>query len=301
MQAKVNVSYSSLSRAAAGSRLPTWPVAHGFVLACDADPDEWHARWRAARGTDPLLPDASAIETVAQLRTAVRDILRRHDLGVVSAAMREQLPVVRRLSRYPEQVEAGLFERFLTACGADEDERREWLAARRRVVGAGPARSPDEPPTGGTDPAGAPDYPALLSAMRELREASGVRTGDLERNTGGRLTAERASEILSGARPPTGEELVLLLRALGVREGLDRWIDSWFRVRWACLGAGAPARRSGTWFGPVRRALDALFDAALSGLNVVLNVVLKGALDMVLNVVVVVRAGLAVVLAVPWR
>jgi len=49
MQAVSSVSYSSLSRAAAGRRLPTWHVTRGFVLACGGDLDDWRSRWEASR------------------------------------------------------------------------------------------------------------------------------------------------------------------------------------------------------------------------------------------------------------
>ena len=49
MQDRSGVSYASLSRAAAGRRLPTWSVTCGFVLACCGDPDEWKPRWEEAR------------------------------------------------------------------------------------------------------------------------------------------------------------------------------------------------------------------------------------------------------------
>ena len=60
--------------------------------------------------------------------------------------------------------------------------------------------------------------------------------GDIGLSTGGRLTADDAGAILGGARPASGEEFVLLLRALGVRAGVDRWVDSWARVSGSVAG-----------------------------------------------------------------
>src|SRR5215207_627778 len=271
MQAKVYVSYSSLSRAAAGRRLPSWPVVRGFVVACGGDPDEWHERWRAAQDADSMLPDPSGIHTVVELRGAVRDILRRHDLGVVSSAMRESLATVRLLSRWPEQVELPMFERFVIACGASWDEAREWAQAWRRAVDSDAIRSSEAMvprQSGGrlddapADPGAVRDYPALLTALRGLQAASGVMAAGVELSTGGRLTASRTVAILAGDRTVTGEELVLLLRAFGVRDGVDDWIDSWFRASWAALGPSLLPPR-------IRQFVDTII-VVLVGLSVVL-------------------------------
>jgi|GEM_PF-3444396 len=88
MQVRSHVSYASLSRAAAGRKLPTWPVTRGFVLACGGDPDEWKPRWEAARDASSHpncariggpLPDPTSVHTVAELRRAVAGILPRLD------------------------------------------------------------------------------------------------------------------------------------------------------------------------------------------------------------------------------
>jgi hypothetical protein len=271
MGAKVFVSYSSLSRAAAGHRLPTWPVVHGFVMACGGDPDEWHARWLAARDAAEALPDPASIETVAHLRGAVRDILKRHDLGVISAAMREPLSVVRQLSRWPEQVELSMFERFIKACGASEEVTLEWTAAWRKVVGpddvAPPVSAvPDWVPAAVPAPATMANYDVMLSALQTLRDAGGVSPRDIERITEGRLRAQRAAAILAGVQPANGEEFVLLLRALGVREGVDQWIDSWLRVNGVALGRNLLPRKVRL---PTRQVASTLV-VVLLGLSVVL-------------------------------
>lgn len=51
-------SASSLSDAARGRRLPTWPTVRSYVLACGGDPDSWLARWEsAAGGRAPAAPN----------------------------------------------------------------------------------------------------------------------------------------------------------------------------------------------------------------------------------------------------
>jgi hypothetical protein len=45
MQAKSYVSYSSLARAAAGRKFPTWATTNAFITACGGDPAEWKPRW----------------------------------------------------------------------------------------------------------------------------------------------------------------------------------------------------------------------------------------------------------------
>ena len=275
MQDRGYVSYSSLCRAALGYRLPTWPVVHGFVTACGGDLGEWKARWQAARAATRSLPDAAGVETVPQLRCAVHDILSQHDVGVVSTMMREPLSTVRKLGRRPDVADPVLFERFLKACGATDDEVREWTQAWRQIVaneaeraGAAPVgiAPPDVAPANVAPANVAPanvaqasaeladaeevdrdqpapdglgdvaDYDTLLAKLRDLCAARGVSCGDIELSTGGRLTADDAGAILGGARPASGEEFVLLLRALGVRAGVDRWVDSWARVSGSVAG-----------------------------------------------------------------
>ncbi|MFJ3800461.1 hypothetical protein ACIPSJ_29800 [Streptomyces sp. NPDC090088] len=48
MAAAVGVSATTLSRAAAGERLPKLDVLRGYVRACGGDPGEWEARWKEA-------------------------------------------------------------------------------------------------------------------------------------------------------------------------------------------------------------------------------------------------------------
>lgn len=321
------MSYASLSRAAAGKKLPTWQVTHGFVRACGADPDEWEAPWEAARArggrsslfdrpvTAPL-PDPATVRTVADLRSAVTEILRSHDVGVVSATMREQLSKVRFLSRRPEQTDEATFERFLRACGADDDDADawtdawrsiratlrhqqpavpdpdrvdtegdvgRWLAAQERAVEtqvrretlvdatvAGPRSLGVDEYTAAAeplwrrtlpDPAEAGSYDDLVTAMQRLRGSAGVSAGDIELRSGGRLGASRATAILDGVLPASGEEVVLLLRACGLRDEIDGWIEAWLRLDGATLGqssAGARPRRAA---GPATIELHAMVGA----------------------------------------
>jgi hypothetical protein len=48
MQAISYISYSSLARAAAGRRFPTWATTNAFVAACGDDPAKWKPRWEEA-------------------------------------------------------------------------------------------------------------------------------------------------------------------------------------------------------------------------------------------------------------
>ncbi|WP_405721078.1 helix-turn-helix domain-containing protein [Streptomyces sp. NBC_01537] len=48
MSQRTGVSVTTLSRAAAGERLPSAAVAQAYVRACDADPGEWETRWKEA-------------------------------------------------------------------------------------------------------------------------------------------------------------------------------------------------------------------------------------------------------------
>jgi transcriptional regulator with XRE-family HTH domain len=53
MAQRTGVSVTTLSRAAAGDRLPSAEVVLAYARACDADPgeaepDEWEARWKEA-------------------------------------------------------------------------------------------------------------------------------------------------------------------------------------------------------------------------------------------------------------
>ncbi|MDT0479494.1 nSTAND1 domain-containing NTPase [Streptomyces doebereineriae] len=48
MSQHTGVSVTTLSRAAAGERLPSAAVTRAYAVACDVDPDEWEARWKEA-------------------------------------------------------------------------------------------------------------------------------------------------------------------------------------------------------------------------------------------------------------
>ncbi|MFI6439870.1 helix-turn-helix domain-containing protein [Streptomyces sp. NPDC050759] len=48
MSRRTGVSVTTLSRAAAGERLPSTAVARAYAQACDADPDVWELRWKTA-------------------------------------------------------------------------------------------------------------------------------------------------------------------------------------------------------------------------------------------------------------
>ena len=48
MSQHTGVSVTTLSRAAAGERLPSAAVTRAYARACDADPGEWEARWKEA-------------------------------------------------------------------------------------------------------------------------------------------------------------------------------------------------------------------------------------------------------------
>jgi hypothetical protein len=84
----------------------------------------------------PPLPDPSGVQTAAELRSAVAEILRHHDLGVISARMRVSLSTVRLVSRWPDQVDLATFCAFLRACGAGAEDERAWVAVWRRLGGA---------------------------------------------------------------------------------------------------------------------------------------------------------------------
>ncbi|WNM35759.1 hypothetical protein RKE30_38065 [Streptomyces sp. Li-HN-5-11] len=52
MAKKAAFSAATLSRAAAGERLPSWEVVQGYVRACGGDPAEWETRWKEADAAD---------------------------------------------------------------------------------------------------------------------------------------------------------------------------------------------------------------------------------------------------------
>jgi len=198
------------------------------------------------------LPNPATVRTAAELRSAIAEILRHHDLGVVSTRMRVPMSTVRRMSRWPEQADQSEFKRFLNACGAGQAETTSWVAAWQAVRAGGSAEHPRpaaEPVADVharrvsrlPDLSEAGSYGDLLCAMRTLRVAAAVSTTDIEMITGGRLNAHRAVAILDGRLAATGEELVLLLRACGLRDEIDQWIDAWQRLDGATLGR--PRRR----------------------------------------------------------
>ncbi|MCX5257815.1 helix-turn-helix domain-containing protein [Streptomyces canus] len=61
MAQRTGVSVTTLSRAAAGDRLPSAEAVLAYARACDACPDEWESRWKAAA------------EEIAGAQAAVRD------------------------------------------------------------------------------------------------------------------------------------------------------------------------------------------------------------------------------------
>nr|WP_307841097.1 helix-turn-helix transcriptional regulator [Streptomyces sp. GESEQ-4] len=65
MARRVEVSVSTLSRAAKGEQLPSLPVALAYVQACGGDAEEWEQRWREAVTEQDRAADVVADETVA--------------------------------------------------------------------------------------------------------------------------------------------------------------------------------------------------------------------------------------------
>jgi hypothetical protein len=49
MAQHAHITHTSLSRASKGETFPTWPVTRAYVLACNADIDEWKQRWEDAQ------------------------------------------------------------------------------------------------------------------------------------------------------------------------------------------------------------------------------------------------------------
>lgn len=78
LERRARYSHSALSDAAAGRRLPTWPITLAYVTACGGDVEEWRQRWQEVRdvllatdpglaatpdtpdGTDPVQPEPQA-------------------------------------------------------------------------------------------------------------------------------------------------------------------------------------------------------------------------------------------------
>lgn len=216
-----------------------------------ARPAAAHPRWPFDRPAVHPLPNPASVRTLAELHAAVTDILREHDVGVVSSTMRASLSTVRLLGRWPERVDAETFERFLRACGAGQAETAGWLAAWRAiveqpvtepvvvdaVVAAVPQPAPQRPLP---DPSMADSYDELLCALRSLQAGAAMSTTGVELSTGGRLAAERVGAILAGSLPASGEEWVLLLRAFGLRDEVGQWVEAWRRLDGATLGSARP-------------------------------------------------------------
>ncbi|MFI6936691.1 helix-turn-helix domain-containing protein [Streptomyces sp. NPDC050287] len=59
MAQRTGVSVTTLSRAAAGDRLPSAEVVLAYARACDADPGEWEARWKEAAGEQAAARDGA--------------------------------------------------------------------------------------------------------------------------------------------------------------------------------------------------------------------------------------------------
>lgn len=49
MQDRTHVSYTTLWRAAAGRRLPSWETTRAFVEACGGDLAQWRPQWEQAQ------------------------------------------------------------------------------------------------------------------------------------------------------------------------------------------------------------------------------------------------------------
>lgn len=211
----------------------------------------------------PRLPDPSSVHTVAELRGAVTDILREHDLGVVSTTMRAQLGTVRELSRRPELADLPTFQEFLRACGAGQAEVLRWTATWHAVLASMREQEPSwpDPAVAPPDPAAVRSYDDLLRALHAVQAAAGVSAAEIERRCGGRLPARRTVEILDGSQAATGEEYVLLLRACGLRAEVPLWVEAWVRIGGASLGRPA---------GPLSPAAMALVIAAVTVVAVLL-------------------------------
>ncbi|HEY0640216.1 MAG TPA: helix-turn-helix transcriptional regulator [Pseudonocardiaceae bacterium] len=75
------------------------------------------------------------------------------------------------------------------------------------------------------------NYDQLPIALRELRDALGLSAADLVRRSGDRLEEGRVRAVLDGVAAATGEEFVLILRALGLDPAAVRaWVDTWWRL-----------------------------------------------------------------------
>ncbi|MDC0773293.1 nSTAND1 domain-containing NTPase [Streptomyces sp. HD] len=65
MARQVEVSVSTLSRAAGGEQLPSLPVALAYVRACKGEETEWEQRWREAVAEQARLRDLASDETAS--------------------------------------------------------------------------------------------------------------------------------------------------------------------------------------------------------------------------------------------
>jgi hypothetical protein len=161
---------------------------------------------------------------------------------------------------------------FVLACGGDVAEwEPRWRQAAQEVHGTAlvmatwqpvpgfPRPEPSEPlrladflgprrddvPATVPSPDDATTYDELRLELRRLKKASGFTYADVERNTDGRLSRHSAAAILDGVLPATGEQFVLLLKALGVRTDLNRWVHAWYRLDGGSLGAALRAETAG--------------------------------------------------------
>ncbi len=153
---------------------------------------------------------------------------------------------------------------FVQACGGDLVEwEARWRRAAQAIHGTAvvaPAWEPvdaerAEPPKPASvrlgdflrprrlvplsvpDPDDAVGYDELRTALRRRKESTGFSYDDLQRNTEGRLSRHHAAAILDGVLPATREQFVLLLKALGLRDDLERWVSAWSRFDGPNLGA----------------------------------------------------------------
>lgn len=69
----VHVHHTTLSRAAQGNTVPTWPVTEAFVRACNGHPNEYRSLWRraASSGNRPIPDVASSPPTGSAVQPSV--------------------------------------------------------------------------------------------------------------------------------------------------------------------------------------------------------------------------------------
>ena len=184
-------------------------------------------QWPFDRPAFPPLPDPTAVRTVAQLRIAVADILRHHDLGVVSAAMREELSTVRMLSRWPGQVDQSTFRRFLEACGAEPSQTHAWVTAWQAVHATLDQKNANLP------------TPESLRGPEQMQEAVEAMVGA---TTVGAVAAKM--HVVPS----------VVVQILGGRDRVDA--DTFGQFALAC---GVPAADVGSWVDARRRVVEAQF------------------------------------------